>query len=238
MKKYLCLATSLLIMGATVFTTTIHGSDDKLSEPLVELYEEAPIFANPKFEKDLKPFILLAKTYEKAESLSETHSTELKKLKKTQNDKSNELASLQEKESKLLLELEELKSKLQEAQDKEAEQKNSVNQEAAPQTPARNQQATEKLYSLSDFMFQGRIFWGGYEWTYYSQQVLPGGGLVIPGRHVNADGYVADEDGYIVLAAPSSWGNVMHQVFETPFGYKGKVYDVNAGGTALDAYIQ
>lgn len=97
---------------------------------------------------------------------------------------------------------------------------------------------SELVYSLTDFMQLGRINWGGYQWTYYSQQVLPGGGLDIPGRHVNEAGYVADADGYIVLAAPDSWGNVKHQVFPTPFGYMGKVYDVNAGGNALDVYIQ
>lgn len=97
---------------------------------------------------------------------------------------------------------------------------------------------TQAIYSLDQFIRDGRIKWGGYEWTYYSQRVLPGGGLNIPGRHVNAYGYVSDKDGYIVLASPSAWGNVKGNVYNTPFGFKGKVYDVNAGGTSLDVYIR
>lgn len=101
-----------------------------------------------------------------------------------------------------------------------------------------NQPTSEAKYTLEQFIVLGRIEWGGYEWTYYSQRVLPGEGLNIPGRHVNAHGYVADKDGYIVLAAPSSWGNVKGNIYDTPFGYKGKVYDVNSGGTSLDVYIR
>lgn len=100
--------------------------------------------------------------------------------------------------------------------------------EVAYQTP------TEKLYSLQQFMFSGVVNWGGYKFTYYSQSVLPGGGLVIPGRHVNKDGYVADKDGYIVLAGSAPKGTV----YETPFGYKGKIYDRGTYGNHLDVYIR
>lgn len=41
----------------------------------------------------------------------------------------------------------------------------------------------------------------GHKETYYSQRVLPGEGLNIPGRHVADDGTVRDGDGYIVVAA-------------------------------------
>lgn len=92
---------------------------------------------------------------------------------------------------------------------------------------------TAKLFDLDDFMFRGVIYWSGYKFTYYSEKVLPGGGLRIPGRHVNADGYVADEDGYIVLAGDAAMGTV----FETPFGYKGKIYDRGTVGKHLDVYI-
>lgn len=92
---------------------------------------------------------------------------------------------------------------------------------------------TAKLFDLDDFMFRGVIYWSGYKFTYYSEKVLPGGGLRIPGRHVNADGYVADEDGYIVLAGDAAMGTV----FETPFGYKGKIYDRGTVENHLDVYI-
>lgn len=91
-----------------------------------------------------------------------------------------------------------------------------------------------KLYALRQFMFDGIIYWGGLKFTYYSQSVLPGGGLRIPGRHVNADGYVADADGYIVLANDAPLGTIIN----TPFGYKGKVYDRGTVGNHFDVYIR
>lgn len=91
-----------------------------------------------------------------------------------------------------------------------------------------------QLYTLEQFMFSGVVNWGGYRFTYYSQQVLPGGGLPIPGRHVNAGGYVSDADGYIVLAGSAPLGTV----YATPFGYRGKIYDRGTSGNHLDVYIR
>lgn len=89
-------------------------------------------------------------------------------------------------------------------------------------------------FSLNDFLFRGVINWGGYKFTFYSQQVLPGGGLNIPGRHVNEGGYVSDSDGYIVLAGSAPKGTV----YDTPFGYQGKIYDRGTVGNHLDVYIR
>lgn len=66
------------------------------------------------------------------------------------------------------------------------------------------------------------------------QSVLPGGGLNIPGRHINAGGYVADKDGYIVLANDAPKGTIIN----TPFGYKGKVYDRGTYGNHFDVYTK
>lgn len=93
---------------------------------------------------------------------------------------------------------------------------------------------TDALYSLGQFESAGVVNWGGYKFTYYSQSVLPGGGLAIPGRHINEGGYVADADGYIVLASSSPNGTV----YDTPFGYPGKVYDSGVSGNHLDVYIR
>lgn len=90
------------------------------------------------------------------------------------------------------------------------------------------------IYTLADFMFRGAITWGGHKFTYYSQQVLPGEGLAVPGRHVNAAGYVADAEGFIVLAGSAPKGTV----FDTPFGYQGKIYDRGTVGNHLDVYIR
>ncbi|MGF0054602.1 G5 domain-containing protein [Peptoniphilaceae bacterium SGI.097] len=93
---------------------------------------------------------------------------------------------------------------------------------------------SEKLYSLAQFRFQGVVNYSGYKYTYYSQSVLPGGGLRIPGRHINADGYVCDGDGYIVLAGSAAMGTV----YPTPFGALGKIYDRGTTGNHLDVYIR
>ncbi|MDY6086059.1 MAG: hypothetical protein SPI19_04925 [Peptoniphilaceae bacterium] len=90
------------------------------------------------------------------------------------------------------------------------------------------------IYDLGDLRFQGVIYWSGYKFTYYSQSVLPGGGLNIPGRHVNEAGFVADGDGYIVLANSAPKGTII----PTPFGYYGKVYDRGTYGNHFDVYTK
>lgn len=101
-------------------------------------------------------------------------------------------------------------------------------------TGSSSTRSASSRYSLGDLRFQGVIHWGGKKFTYYSQQVLPGGGLRIPGRHVNAGGFVADKDGYIVLANNAPKGTVI----ATPFGYMGKVYDRGTYGNHFDVYTR
>ena len=90
------------------------------------------------------------------------------------------------------------------------------------------------LYSASDLKRMGTFRWNGYRWTWYSEKVLPGGGLKIPGRHVDENGYVCDENGYIVIASHTlSKGTVV----ATPLGKDGKVYDYCATAGTLDVYV-
>ena len=92
---------------------------------------------------------------------------------------------------------------------------------------------TERIYSPGYFMQMGVIYWNGWRWTWYSQKVLPGGGLRIPGRHVDADGYVCDEHDYICVASSVlSYGTVV----ATPFGKPGKVYDNGCSYDTIDTY--
>lgn len=86
--------------------------------------------------------------------------------------------------------------------------------------------------SYEEFMVAGVINSGGYKYTYYSQSVLPGGGLNIPGRHVSG-GFVRDGNGYIVLANDAPKGTII----ETPFG-TGMVYDRGTSGSHIDVYVQ
>ena len=107
----------------------------------------------------------------------------------------------------------------------------SSNTNSAPSTSTAS--STGK-YTLKDIRFLGVINWNGFKYTYYSQSVLPGGGLRIPGRHVSADGFVCDGDGYIVVANDRPKGSVV----PTPFGRDGKVYDRGTYGNHIDIYTK
>lgn len=134
----------------------------------------------------------------------------------------------------------------EEAKAKKAEEERIAKEKAEKEVKAQAQAQAQQTYSgssasnsgvkisLSQFMFDGVVYSGGYKFTYYSQNVLPGGGLSIPGRHVNADGFVSDGDGYIVLAGSAPLGTV----YDTPFGYKGKIYDRGTYGNHLDVYVR
>lgn len=94
--------------------------------------------------------------------------------------------------------------------------------------------ATVADYAPSDLYNQGRLYWGNYQYTWYSENVLPGYGLAIEGRHTDADGFVCDNDGYICVAASSlSKGTVV----DTPFGRQGKVYDTGCDWGVVDVYV-
>ena len=87
---------------------------------------------------------------------------------------------------------------------------------------------------LAAFKQMGVIYQNGYRYTYYSEQVLPGGGLSIPGRH-HEDGFVVDGDGYICVASNDhSYGTVVPVPFN---GRMGKVYDSGCASGTLDIYI-
>lgn len=92
----------------------------------------------------------------------------------------------------------------------------------------------DALYTPADFQNMGIINWGGWCWTFYSQQAMLGEGLIIPGRHVDYNGYVCDENDYICLASSSlDKGTVV----DTPFGKMGKVYDCGCLNYILDVYV-
>lgn len=83
-----------------------------------------------------------------------------------------------------------------------------------------------------DFRTAGVVSDGGTTYTWYSQNVLPGGGLDIPGRHVNADGFVCDGDGKICVAS----SDLPHgTAVSTPFG-DAVVYDGGCASGVIDVY--
>ena len=93
---------------------------------------------------------------------------------------------------------------------------------------------TTTLYSSTTFKDRGVVYWNGWKWTWYTERLLPGTSLKIPGRHTDEEGYVRDEDGYLCLASSVlSKGTVV----ETPFGSQGKVYDSGCASNTLDVYV-
>jgi hypothetical protein len=98
---------------------------------------------------------------------------------------------------------------------------------------ATSNDVTSSSYTSSQFKRMGVINWGGYRWTWYSQKVLPGNGLNIPGRHIDSSNFVCDENGYIVLASKNlSTGTII----DTPFGRLGKIYDYCPTSGTIDVY--
>lgn len=79
---------------------------------------------------------------------------------------------------------------------------------------------------------KGVVYYNGHRETYYSQNVLPGGGLNIPGRHVAEDGTVRDADNYICVASSDL---AKGTVVETSLG-TGKVYDSGCASGTIDIY--
>ena len=78
----------------------------------------------------------------------------------------------------------------------------------------------------------GVNYYNGRKETWYSQKVLPGGGLDIPGRHVAEDGTIRDADGYICVAASDLPKGT---VVDTSLG-EGKVYDYCPTPGTTDIY--
>lgn len=87
----------------------------------------------------------------------------------------------------------------------------------------------------ADFMASGVVFENDIRYSWYSQNVLPGGGLDelnANGRHVDEEGFIRDTDGYVAVA---SCDYEKGTIVDTPFG-EGKVYDWCAVPGTIDIY--
>lgn len=80
--------------------------------------------------------------------------------------------------------------------------------------------------------FLGVVYSGGWRYTWYSQNVLPGGGLSIPGRHVGNAGLIMDKRNRVCVASSSHRKGT---VLNTPYG-KAKVYDSGCDYGTIDVY--
>ena len=92
------------------------------------------------------------------------------------------------------------------------------------------------VYSYSGLSkSRGAMYYNGHKETYYSERVLPGTSLNIPGRHVADDGTIRDENGYIAVAADPGYlpkGSVVI----TSLG-PAKVYDSGCAYGTVDIYV-
>lgn len=110
--------------------------------------------------------------------------------------------------------------------------KNCYFVESASLTPHKPIKA---VYTGAQFRRAGAIHWQGKKYTWYSQRVLPGRGLRIPGRHLDRQGFVCDSNDMIVLGSNTANRG---KVVPTPFGKYGKVYDTGYVGTHwFDCYV-
>lgn len=87
--------------------------------------------------------------------------------------------------------------------------------------------------SPEEFQDMGVVEYNGYYYTYYSELVMPGENLYIPGRWTDSDGFVRDENGYLCLAANTPETMDRFSYVDTPWG-TGVIYDY---GTGNDIYI-
>jgi hypothetical protein len=82
---------------------------------------------------------------------------------------------------------------------------------------------------------RGALYFNGHKETYYSEKVLPGNSLNIPGRHVAEDGTIRDGDGFICVAANPEY-MPRHTILITSLG-PAKVYDTGCDYGTIDIYV-
>lgn len=91
--------------------------------------------------------------------------------------------------------------------------------------------------SPGEFQDMGVIEYNGYYYTYYSELVMPGENLYIPGRWTDSDGFVRDENGYLCLASNTPETMDRFSYVDTPWG-TGIIYDYGTGNDyVIDVYV-
>lgn len=218
-----------VILGTIVGAGLIAGGTYAYNE-YNELRENATVLADELKETQKQKEQEAAKRIETENALNETKAA-LDKAEQDKASKDKEVSELKNKVASLEQELSFKIAARQEAERQAAAAKASTSNNTQSQTPT-----PVANYSSSGggkLTPSGGVFHGpsGKE-TYYSQKVLPGGGLNIPGRHVAADGTIRDADGYIVIAS-----DVLPKgsITETSLG-TGKVYDTGVGHSGVDIY--
>lgn len=217
-----------VILGTILGAGLIAGGAYAYNE-YSELQENATVLADELKETKEQKEQEMAKRAEVEKTLNETKAA----LDKAEQDKASSNKEVSELKNKVASLEQELSFKIaarQEAERQAAATKASTsnNTQSQTPTPVANYSSSGGRLTPSGGVFHGP---SGKE-TYYSQRVLPGGGLNIPGRHVAADGTIRDADGYIVIAS-----DVLPKgsTTQTSLG-TGKVYDTGVGHAGVDIY--
>lgn len=93
------------------------------------------------------------------------------------------------------------------------------------------------MYSPGYFKENGVIEYDGYYFTYYSERVLSGEGLYIPGRWTDEYGFVRDGNGCLCLASNTPETMDRFSTVYTPWGL-GVIYDYGTGNdSVIDVYV-
>lgn len=175
------------------------------------------------------------------ETQEEDLKSQQQELTDLQSQLNTEQQNLQAKAAVTSTDLATVNAQLQAAREAQAKQEEEAQEEAAKQASASTGNNTSGSSSSNGKYnipsggltpSKGRIWFNGHTETYYSQKVLPGTGLNIPGRHIASDGTIRDKDGYIVLASDDYPKGT---VVETSLG-AGKVYDSGSGKGNIDLY--
>lgn len=197
---------------------------------------------------------LRMKIAEQEEHLVEEQDSQIK----LQEELDSKQASLQAKADEMSTDLSSLKAQIQKLRDEEAkkaaeeaarkaEEEAKAKKAAEASAQAKNDKTDKNKPSSSSSSgggydmpsgngvltkHKGVNYFNGHKETYYSQKVLPGHGLNIPGRHVASDGTIRDKDGYICVASSDYPKGT---VVQTSLG-AGKVYDSGCAKGTIDLY--
>jgi outer membrane murein-binding lipoprotein Lpp len=206
------------------FMNSISEKENMTIQQYVQAQSHINIITNLKFLRDWNNEYAakigeLIKTVEKMESSQESISSDITILKENLTAQKEEAANLQSEIEKETTEL------------------NKLIEESKPKYQGVELQysATYNVTSNKLTVSKGVVNYNGHKETYYSQKVLPGNGLNIPGRHVADDGTIRDGDGYICVAADSSFYSKGSKLM-TSLG-PAKVYDTGCAYGTIDIYV-
>ena len=217
-----------VILGTIVGAGLVAGGIYAYNE-YNELRESATVLAEELKETQEQKEQEAAKRIEVEKTLNETKAA----LDKAEQDKASSNKEVSELKNKVASLEKKLSFKIAARQEAErqaatVEASTSNNTQSPATTPVASYSSSGGRLTPSGGVFNGP---SGKE-TYYSQRVLPGGGLNIPGRHVAGDGTVRDANGYIVIASDVlSKGSITQTSLGT-----GKVYDTGVGHAGVDIY--